>query len=645
MEERQETLVLLRPPSGEEEVRLVLCRRGETERGLHGWLGEREVWQESAPLPSSSPHISFIRQSLVASLMEPRCWDITVTVSDGARPLPRLVVALAFPLLQGCEDLHEAEALILPDYSIQALSDTLTTLLGKEVGHLEKGLEQALLTLNPLPLHAVGIGACDTAKTNPLPLSTNEVEDAEVAHDEPSSEQVKGHLEESGHEVPDHGMEPEVEEVKDVRDEGPRAHETEVEGKMAASSQGGKERRLRCQICRESFPNLYSLVTHEVETHEGTFQCKKNPDIVFEPVTCYKCKAEMTLSSEVAAHGCTQTKYSPTRCLACKKILVNKLQMTSHLCSPPLPSSQLACLSCGLEFTSLRRTIIHEVEECSNLAREGHNEFRLKVFTCNICDRHFVIKRKFKLHMERHKKDAESASETKATDITAATLSTAADFPDDIENIDPGMRKTPNVVVMEQIDSKETAGCTAAEDCEDGSPETTAHAKEGDFLKAVKQLQELYEGSCTCHHCGKVLASRKATLEHEVNVHGDVSNADTFFRCEFCPKVFKSKALRSAHMSTHTEERRFQCHLCALRFKTVGNLTAHLASCHDPAETGMMKKFSCKFCSKTFRFPAQVKQHGKSLFNLAPDPATRTSPHQREALQLSVLWQRILSEV
>ena len=119
MEERQEKLVLVRPSSGEEEVRLVLCRRGETEGGLHGWLGEREVWQESAPLLSFSPHISFIRQALVASLMEPRCWDITVTVSDGVRPLPRLVVALAFPLLQGCGDLYEAEALILPDYSIQ----------------------------------------------------------------------------------------------------------------------------------------------------------------------------------------------------------------------------------------------------------------------------------------------------------------------------------------------------------------------------------------------------------------------------------------------------------------------------------------------------------------------------------------------
>ena len=122
VKEMEDKLVLLRPPSGEEEVRLVLCRKGEreSEGSLHGWLNEREVWQESVLTPSSSsPHISFIRQSLVASLKEPRCWDITVTVSDGSRPLPRLVAALAFPLLQHCADLQETEALILPDFSIQ----------------------------------------------------------------------------------------------------------------------------------------------------------------------------------------------------------------------------------------------------------------------------------------------------------------------------------------------------------------------------------------------------------------------------------------------------------------------------------------------------------------------------------------------
>ena len=98
--------------------------------------------------------------------------------------------------------------------------------------------------------------------------------------------------------------------------------------------------------------------------------------------------------------------------------------------------------------------------------------------------------------------------------------------PDNIENIDPDMKKPANEIVMDQIDQEEIEECGDVPEPES----TTVHSKEGDFLKAVKQLQELYEGSCTCHHCGKILGSRKATLEHEVNVHGDVSNAENFFR-------------------------------------------------------------------------------------------------------------------
>ena len=91
-----------------------------------------------------------------------------------------------------------------------------------------------------------------------------------------------------------------------------------------------------------------------------------------------------------------------------------------------------------------------------------------------------------------------------------------------------------------------------------------------------------------------------------------------------------------------------------LRFKTVGNLTAHLASCHDPAETGMLKKFSCKFCSKTFRFPAQVRLLWKSLFNLSPLPRSsntnESTPKRSPSIvstvakdsQWSVIWRPIL---
>jgi len=611
MEDKHNVLVLLRPPSEEDKVRLVLRRKEESESGdFHGWLDNKEVWQvnKNASIPTS-PHLTFIRKSLAASLKEPRCWDVTVTVSDGVRPLPRLVVALAFPLLQSCEDLLEAEALILPDYSIQSLNNTLAVLLGKEAENVRNDLEQSLLTLSPLPQKAVEI---ERTKEN---QSTGE----DIPRMTPLSHLM--HIEADSDEAIDKGNTREVNDLDPIASSQNLGTEPETEkeeracveqimcdaeknGKSKLSDDSAKDQRLGCQICKASFSNLYSLVAHEVETHEGKFGSQSNPDAILEPVKCRKCKAEMTLASEIAAHTCTQTKYTPTRCVSCKKILVNKLQMTSHSCSPPAPSSQLSCLSCGLEFNSLRRTIIHEVEECGNLTRKDHSDFRLRVFTCNICNRHFVIQRKFKLHIERHKLEAEIDME-KESDKLQNPANILPEIPDNNENIDPGKGK-PQVVGEDELMEWNRTEATG-----DGKnkPVTLDHTNEGDFLKAVKQLKELQDASTTCQHCGKILGSRKAVLEHEVNVHGDVSTTENLFRCELCPKVFKSKSLRSAHASTHNEERRYQCHLCALRFKTVGNLTAHLSSCHDPVETGMLKKFNCKFCSKSFRFPAQIQQH------------------------------------
>lgn len=624
MEERHNVLVLLRPPSEEDKVRLVLRRKEESESGdFHGWLDNKEVWQvnTNATIPTS-PHLTFIRKSLAASLKEPRCWDITVTVSDGVRPLPRLVAALAFPLLQSCEDLLEAEALILPDYSIQSLNNTLAVLLGKEAENVRNDLEQSLLTLSPLPQKAVEIERTkenqstgeDAPRMTPL---------SHLVHTEADCDKAiyNGNRGEVTVEVNDHdpiassqdlGTEPETEKGESAFVEQIVCG-AENDGKSKPSDDSAKDQRLGCQICKASFSNLYSLVAHEVETHEGKLGSQSHPDAILEPVKCCKCKAEMTRASEIAAHKCTQTKYTPTRCVSCKKILVNKLQMTSHSCSPPAPSSQLSCLSCGLEFNSLRRTIIHEVpslpfggllkhvnavtqnklnfdfqvEECGNLTRIGHSDFRLRVFTCNICNRHFVIQRKFKLHIERHKLEADIDIEKEA-DKPQNPVNILPEIPDNNENIDPGKGK-PEVVGVDEL-----MEWNRAEAAGEGKNKSVAldHTNEGDFLKAVKQLKELQDASTTCQHCGKILGSRKAVLEHEVNVHGDVSTTENFrynfvstvlfctcsftrvvlipsLRCELCPKVFKSKSLRSAHASTHNEERRYQCHLCALRCKSM----------------------------------------------------------------------------
>ena len=69
-----------------------------------------------------------------------------------------------------------------------------------------------------------------------------------------------------------------------------------------------------------------------------------------------------------------------------------------------LPSQ---CSKCGEQFSSVRRAIIHEVEICQSVERRSHPSFKMKIFKCGPCEKNFVLRRKFELHMERHKGEGE----------------------------------------------------------------------------------------------------------------------------------------------------------------------------------------------------------------------------------------------
>ena len=225
-----------------------------------------------------------------------------------------------------------------------------------------------------------------------------------------------------------------------------------------------------------------------------------------------------------------------------------------------------ACSVCGKEFPTIRRTIIHEVEECHSLGRVDHCQFKLKIFHCSHCTASFVIKRKFLLHLARHtEQEQEQEQQQEQQQEGEAQVETERDVQQvqqDTENIDP------------------QAG-VGDQGLQEGSFEEARvfvedlTKKEADFLVAVSQLQRLEEGSTTCAHCGKKMSSKKACLEHEVcivhqmktdqsiccnqvNVHGDLTNADQYYRCDFCPKIFVNKTLRNNHLTTHTDERKYQ---------------------------------------------------------------------------------------
>ena len=354
--------------------------------------------------------------------------------------------------------------------------------------------------------------------------------------------------------------------------------EAELEGHQCVTSQPllapqqSRAEPLSCQVCGQCFPSMYSLIAHEVEAHqEDAEDSGGTPEM-----------EEFAPPVEMSRHSSNlKTKNNPSECKKCGQFLTKRSQILNHSCEPHNDPPEAdwfnskSCQTCSKEFPTMRRTIIHEIEECRNLSRKFHPEFRLKVYDCADCEQHFVIKRKFNLHMERHHKIRASSEKSSGPQ-------------NNIENIDPENNKLSA----------------------DATDET--QKKENDFITAVNMLHDLEEDSSRCSHCNKKFANKKSCREHEVQVHEDLSNVEFYFKCDFCPKMFSNKSIRDNHLTSHTGERKYQCQFCPQRFKTAGNLTAHLASCHETEETGVEKKFKCQYCPKTFRFPAQISQHERS---------------------------------
>uniref|UniRef100_A0A182VTP1 Uncharacterized protein n=1 Tax=Anopheles minimus TaxID=112268 RepID=A0A182VTP1_9DIPT len=121
----------------------------------------------------------------------------------------------------------------------------------------------------------------------------------------------------------------------------------------------------------------------------------------------------------------------------------------------------------------------------------------------------------------------------------------------------------------------------------------------------IRYRHELFDNpeGYTCDICGVTMQYRPSFRYHmRIHYHEQMGT----FKCQYCERVFGTRARLECHERTHTGERPFACHVCPKTFIHSGQLATHIARHNN--ERG----HKCTQCGKAFFTKAMLRQHSES---------------------------------
>ena len=78
-----------------------------------------------------------------------------------------------------------------------------------------------------------------------------------------------------------------------------------------------------------------------------------------------------------------------------------------------------------------------------------------------------------------------------------------------------------------------------------------------------------------CDECNRSFISRQGLINHKKLSHGSKEDC---FTCNFCDKIFPTRAQLTRHMKVHSNDRPYVCELCNKRYKHKQDLKFHMDS-------------------------------------------------------------------
>jgi KRAB domain-containing zinc finger protein len=108
-----------------------------------------------------------------------------------------------------------------------------------------------------------------------------------------------------------------------------------------------------------------------------------------------------------------------------------------------------------------------------------------------------------------------------------------------------------------------------------------------------------------CKHCNKLFKQHYYFRDY-MKTH-EPGYVDTSYKCDFCPKSFKTKHILKRHVKMHNAERDFfVCDVCGKKFTERGYFKTHMRM-----HTGE-KPYVCDFCGKGFTLTKYLPQDSRA---------------------------------
>lgn len=438
------------------------------------------------------------------------------------------------------------------------------------------------------------------------------------------------------------------------------------------------EIRLRCKMCKDTFPFIDILESHEA-AHDANDS----------PYACSICDKVFSERSLLDAHWQVHSGENPLQCPLCETVFSSEDLMENHLESHD-SSLPFSCLTCDKAYATrsdlIKHSVIHSglrpfkckicpkefarstnfnkhmrvhigqksfcCNECPKMFRTKGDLHRHEIihtgqkpYSCSLCNLSFNRKDKLVRHERLHSsgnpfnphgmmfKGDDQPVQEEATDLSMPSKkdafndqqSESMEFNDDESTVDTEPDNQLQICedpIDEGNSDNQTCDALKHEESEKQAG-VESMVISLDPFQMERMDSSLKESDIPPNF---PLSSIKSEYEkeefspNENDMDGNIQENTKPYACEYCPKKFADKSYMKTHQLTHLGIRPHACSYCGKGFFRRRELLRH-----EAVHTGI-KPFTCKTCNKAFARSDKLMRHERTHgepknFNCSQCPA------------------------